>query len=333
MSVSYDEGKPKRANKRTICGTTAMLMGIMLITQTEQITAFQPSTTMITTKSWTVQGNSKTNNKSNNVLSERTIRVSNFALSASASAAVASSTSTSNNAARAMISQSNLAVSLDRPLLSPVEYTYRAPSSKGVWSSFLAVLLSDVFKTALIAFILAVGVSLVPKLFSTVSVAGGSDDGGTAATSKSFLTTLTNRIMTPIQSLLSPSKNASKSKRKEAYSQPMPFEGDGGWGKCTLRSKKHIGQSFTIYEFALPKSYYKVPLALGQSLEFCCLSSNDDICTGSFYPYDEIGAGVVRVVLPNDKYDDEGNAQFVSFMFVSYGYILTLFCAMSNANH
>ena len=314
MSVSYDKGKPKRANKRTICGA-AMSMGIMLMTQTEQIMAFQPSTT-ITTKSWTVKGNNKTNNQSNDVLSERTIRVSNFALSASASAAVASSTSTSNNAARAMISQSNLAVSLDRPLLSPVEYTYRAPSSKGVWSSFLAVLLSDVFKTALIAFILAVGVSLVPKLFSTVSVAGGSDDGGTVASGKSFLSTLTNRIMTPIQSLLSPSKNASKSKRKEAYSEPMPFEGDGGWGKCTLRSKKHIGQSFTIYEFALPKSYYKVPLALGQSLEFCCLSSNDDICTGSFYPYDEVGAGVVRVVLPNDKYDDEGNAQFVSLTFV-----------------
>ena len=111
----------------------------------------------------------------------------------------------------------------------------------------------------------------------------------------------------------------------------MPFTGDGGWGKATFLSKKHIGNSYTIYEFALPKSYYKVPLALGQTLEFCCLSSNDDICTGSFYLYDGDtygkggSVGVARVVLPNDKVADEGNAQFVSHIFVLVcGYIDTL---------
>ena len=119
----------------------------------------------------------------------------------------------------------------------------------------------------------------------------------------------------------------------------MPFEGDGGWGKCTLRSKKVLGSSssstsgssssssssqtssssFTVYEFALPESYYTIPLTLGQQLEFCCLSSKDDICTGSFYPLDggdgdggHTNAGVVRVVLPNDKMADEGNSKFVS---------------------
>ena len=108
----------------------------------------------------------------------------------------------------------------------------------------------------------------------------------------------------------------------------MPFEGDGGWGKCTLRSKNPIAAStgsspsFTVYEFALPESYYTMPLALGQQLEFCCLSSSDDICTGSFYPYNKGGegedgtkgatAGVVRVVLPNDREGDEGSSKFVS---------------------
>ena len=61
------------------------------------------------------------------------------------------------------------------------------------------------------------------------------------------------------------------------------------------------------------------------------MSSNDDICTGSFYPFDGGGdntnnigdgigghntnhsAGVVRVVIPNDTSSDEGNSKFVSF--------------------
>ena len=97
----------------------------------------------------------------------------------------------------------------------------------------------------------------------------------------------------------------------------MPFEGDGGWGKCTLRSKRSIS-SYTIYEFALPESYYTVPLVLGQQLDFCCLSPTDDICTGSFYLYhNDDGTrdtGVVRVVLPNDKEMDEGSSKFVSDM-------------------
>jgi hypothetical protein len=117
-----------------------------------------------------------------------------------------------------------------------------------------------------------------------------------------------------------------KSQKKEAYSTPMPFEGDGGWGKCTLRSKRSIS-SYTIYEFALPESYYTVPLVLGQQLDFCCLSPTDDICTGSFYLYhNDDGTrdtGVVRVVLPNDKEMDEGSSKFVSVLCVVLFYALT----------
>jgi len=272
-------------------------------------------------------------------ISLRTIKISNFALSASSSAAAAAS-STSDaamNKVASIMAPSNLAVSLDRPLLSPVEYTYRAPvtSSKGVWSSFLAVLLSDVFKTAAVAFLLAVGLSLVPKLLSTVK-SNTKNNGDNASSSgvggSAFLSALASRILTPIQSIMLPllSKN-KQNKQREAYSTPMPFEGDGGWGKCTLRSKKDIG-SFTVYEFALPESYYTVPLGLGQQLEFCCLSSSDDICTGSFYPYDDVGnakkrkdgstgggttgnsAGAVRVVVPYDKVADEGNSKFMEVL-------------------
>jgi len=295
---------PHKATKiSTICAVT--IMATALISKGVSVAAFSPSNTPITPLTTTFKEGYTKNNK----FKERTNRVSNLALSAAPSAA---------------ISPSNLAVSLDRPLLSPVEYTYRAPASKSVWSSFLTVLLSDVFKTALVAFLLAVGVSLVPKFLggSTVSVGSGtagSSSGEVSGSSsvKNWLSTLTNRISTSIQSIL-PTKSTTKT--KEAYTESMPFTGDGGWGKATLLSKKHIGNSYTIYEFALPKSYYKVPLALGQTLEFCCLSSNDDICTGSFYLYDGDtygkggSVGVVRVVLPNDKGADEGNAQFVSLL-------------------
>jgi hypothetical protein len=80
-----------------------------------------------------------------------------------------------------------------------------------------------------------------------------------------------------------------------------------------------------VYEFALPKPEYNIPLALGQQLDFCCLSSDDDICTGSFYPFevgndsDSIQRGVVKIVVPecdsvekNAAQVGMGNSKFVS---------------------
>jgi len=74
-------------------------------------------------------------------------------------------------------------------------------------------------------------------------------------------------------------------------------------------------------------------------LDFCCLSANDDICTGSFYPLDIGGSGsdgsgygesgVVRVVLPNDKLADEGNSKFVSTAFVVVVRVHCLFLTQS----
>lgn len=302
---------------------------IMTTRQSVQTMAFSPSS--LKPKSLTHA--TKNDWRERDDLKQRTTRVSNFALSAS-SAAAASSVSTIASSASSnvppMISVSNLAVSLDRPLLSPVEYTYRTPASKSFWSKFLTVLLSDVCKTALVAFLLAVGFTLVPKLISSINGKKGSGEGGSITTA---ISDLASRILAPIQNLLpdslKPSSSTQQKKKKkkqhEAYSAPMPFEGDGGWGKCTLRSKKSVG-TFEIYEFALPESYYTVPLALGQQLEFCCLSASDDICTGSFYPYNDAGdddtgegggsksAGCVRVVLPNDREADEGSVKFMQVL-------------------
>eukprot|EP00804_Cyclotella_cryptica_P019588 CCRYP_014346-RA/>CCRYP_014346-RA protein AED:0.10 eAED:0.10 QI:378/1/1/1/1/1/3/200/449 len=200
-------------------------------------------------------------------------------------------------ASMAPIPHSNLAVRLDRPILAPVESCCSARSSS-LWPSLLAVLLSDVCKTAIVAFFLAIGVSLAAKFLSQSTVGG-------AETGKEGIRGFFQRIKNFFSSLLS-----SKSERVQR-STPMPFEGDGGWGKCTLRSKRKIGSKFTVYEFALPKSEYSLPLGLGQQLDFCCLSLDDDVVTGSFYPYEmnDGERGVVRVVVPNR--DAKGNAALV----------------------
>ena len=211
----------------------------------------------------------------------------------------------------APISPSNLAVSLDRPLLSTLEYSYRAPSNRNVWSRFLGLLLNDVCKTALVGFLLALAVAVLPNLLSKLGIdatgRGGADGGN-------FVT----RAIASIKARFTGTAG-STTEAGSTYTSPMSFTGDGGWGKATLRARSQVG-SFTIYEFDLPESYYTIPLGLGQQLDFCCLSSNDDICTGSFYLFEGnvrgMGgptSGSVRVVVANDE-KEEGNAKFVSML-------------------
>ena len=205
--------------------------------------------------------------------------------------------------------QPNLAVRLDQPILAPIETYGVASPSSSIWPSILAVLLSDVCKTAMVAFFLAAGLSLAARFISQNPRNNPNDNRG--------LRGLWQRIKAFFSSVFS-----SKSKRVQR-TIPMPFDGDGGWGKCTLRSKKNVGLKFTVYEFALPKSEYSLPLGLGQQLDFCCLSTDDNVVTGSFYPYDTNDGvkGVVRVVVPNK--DAKGNAALVglgSSKFVSKSY-------------
>ena len=217
------------------------------------------------------------------------------------------------SSAAAPISPSNLAVSLDRPLLSPLEYSYRAPSNRNVWSRFLGLLLNDVCKTALVGFLLALAVAVLPSLLSRLGIdaagRGGGADGG------NFVT----RAIASVKARIAGTAGSTTTDTASTYTSPMSFTGDGGWGKATLRTRSQVG-SFTIYEFDLPESYYTIPLGLGQQLDICCLSSNDDICTGSFYLFEGnvLGkggpaSGSVRVVVANDE-KDEGNAKFVSLL-------------------
>lgn len=206
----------------------------------------------------------------------------------------------------------------------------------------MTVLLSDLLKTALVATLLVIGVSYLPKVLVSLPAptTGYNNNNSILSPMVNMLDSIYHRVKKATNSILSMGTGSStfsassKKKKTLQYTTPMPFEGDGGWGKCTLRFKKVLASSsspsssFTVYEFALPESYYTIPLTLGQQLEFCCLSSNDDICTGSFYPFDGVGggdvgdeigghtnnsAGVVRVVLPNDT-SDEGNSKFMDVL-------------------
>mmetsp|Transcript_23460 Transcript_23460/g.49097 ORF Transcript_23460/g.49097 Transcript_23460/m.49097 type:complete len:515 (+) Transcript_23460:141-1685(+) len=343
---------------------------ITITTQSGQTNAFSPSSLRTTTPTTTrITTNSEshftTRSQSNSVVLSAssagtisTIAKSRNTIKTAASSVAASTAPKTPPlpppaAASELLSTSNLAVSLDRPLLSPVEFAHRTPASKGAWSSFLAVLLSDVVKTAAVAFVLAAGLTLLPKLIAKLSAkrSGGSANGGIGGVVSSFVSEGVTRIVTPIRTLLSPTPSSSSSSSKTksqqpkttaaAYTSPMPFEGDGGWGKCTLRSKRSVLQGggmgggtavdderFAAYEFALPESHYTIALGLGQELDFCCLSSTDEICTGSFYPYGGSGggggkdgkdgggkaAGVVRIVVPNDKEGEEGSSKFMEVL-------------------
>jgi len=252
-------------------------------------------------------------------------------LSAAAAARSSMATSTSaiiENSATTTTAMSNLAVALDRPLLSPVEFGYRNPSTgrtAAAWwiSSFMSVLVSDIFKTACVAFIVAAGVLLLPRLMATRDTTTTNDgenvmsirdsEGGmsyapAASSSSSLQSTirqLTNKatkIINGLQQMATTTttsytkkkknRKSSSSSSSSSYSVPMPFNGDGNWNKCTLSSRiipvsSGVGRStYSIYEFALPETYYTLSLGLGQQLEFCCLGPDDEICTGSFYLYD-----------------------------------------------
>jgi len=184
------------------------------------------------------------------------------------------------------------------------------------------VLLGDVCKTACLAFLLAVGVTLLPNLLAKRGILSRESVAIVNDAFSNLTDAANNRILTPLRNAFSSVKSAvlekapgivSKATKQSSSSQskstvPMPFEGDGGWGKCTFRSSEPLGDNFVQYKFTLPKSSYTIPLTLGQQLDFCCLSADDDICTGSFYLYDDDSgkSGVARVVLPKDGGEDMG---------------------------
>ena len=131
-------------------------------------------------------GNRRSRRRRRSDSANNSVSSSSSKLSAAAAARSSMATSTSaiieNSATTTTTVMSNLAVALDRPLLSPVEFGYRNPSTgrtAAAWwiSSFMSVLVSDIFKTACVAFIVAAGVSLLPRLMATRDTTTTTNDG------------------------------------------------------------------------------------------------------------------------------------------------------------
>jgi hypothetical protein len=152
--------------------------------------------------------------------------------------------------------------------------------------SILGVLVSDVFKTACVAFLIAFFITVASK--SSTQLLKALQPVLNAYTHvtrlvKGKVTLFTDRF------------------DQEVVGSPMTFEGEGedGWGVCTLSSVKRLGRSqYTEYEFKLPRQDHVLQLALGQQLTLCCLDSADNVAKKNYYVY------------PKDSKKSKGNGQF-----------------------
>jgi len=152
--------------------------------------------------------------------------------------------------------------------------------------SVLGVLVSDVFKTACVAFLIALFITFASKsskqLFKVLQPVLNAYKHVTRLV-KGKVTLFTDRF------------------DQETEGSPMAFEGEGedGWGVCTLSSVKPLGRSqYTEYEFKLPRQDNVLQLALGQQVTLCCLDSADNVAKKNYYVY------------PTDSKKGKGKGQF-----------------------
>lgn len=188
--------------------------------------------------------------------------------------------------------RANLAVALDKPVFpfTIQEKVVKKPStsilSPSVWQTILTVLVSDAFKTAVVAFILAFGLSIIAR-------------SPTSASSQSILQNIKDyyklgkgRLMRLLETLKA--KFTEKLTESKTAGVAMTFEGDGGWGVSSFMSKKRIlDSSYVQYDFQLPEKDNTLALTLGQKLELCCLDNDDNVVQGSFYLFskrDKLGS-------------------------------------------
>mmetsp|Transcript_10623 Transcript_10623/g.15659 ORF Transcript_10623/g.15659 Transcript_10623/m.15659 type:complete len:484 (+) Transcript_10623:187-1638(+) len=188
--------------------------------------------------------------------------------------------------------RANLAVSLDRPLISPEQY-YRRPGFFGMWKTFLAVVLSDVFKAAFVAFLLAFSISLFANSSNGLAIPSPQKIRSGLDYYYKLLKGRATRFWNKVRPV------------EKIDAVPMPFHPeDDGWGVCMLRSKEQIGRSpFVRYDFDLPRADYVLPLSLGQTITLCCLDESDNIVEGNFYTFKE-DTGTFSIVLP-EKNEEE----------------------------
>mmetsp|Transcript_25570 Transcript_25570/g.37791 ORF Transcript_25570/g.37791 Transcript_25570/m.37791 type:complete len:116 (-) Transcript_25570:1489-1836(-) len=104
-------------------------------------------------------------------------------------------------------------------------------SNNYMLKSIMAVLVSDVFKTACVAFIIAFLVTFIGKSSKQIS--------------RNLLLPLANSISHTFKIIQGKFSRMTDTmaKSKETEGIPMEFDGKDGWGVCTLESKKDLGRS------------------------------------------------------------------------------------------
>jgi len=231
--------------------------------------------------------------------------------------------------------KANLVVALDQPVFSFQSSTksklFTASATQGFWKGFLTILLSDAFKTAVVAFFLALTLSIVarsPTTITSQSMKQNIRDNYRLARGKlaRFFSILKSKI-----GLLS---NGNKG-------TPLVFDqndaGQGGWGVASLMAKKNVGDtSYNQYDFKLPLPEHTLPLALGQQMELCCLSNSNEVTKGGFYVSSERDKmGSFSIIAPKVQERQDGalfelgpeNANLVSliiFMCISMCIVKTV---------
>lgn len=162
-----------------------------------------------------------------------------------------------------------------------------------MWKSLLGVLASDVFKMAVVAFCLALALSVMAR-----SPSSDDDDDNKAIV---LWKTVQGRV-SRLRELVSAGPN-------DVEGVPMTFNSTDteGWGVCSLRSKRRLGKtSFVQYDFDLPRSDNTVQLELGQQLSVCCLDNNSSVAKGEFYLYhgEAPKLGTFSILAPNRRPKD-----------------------------
>lgn len=160
------------------------------------------------------------------------------------------------------MSHADLAVRLDQPILS------KKKSCNFMIKSLFSVLVSDVFKTACLAFLIAFCVTFISKYSEMIS-----------RLLKPFFSSIVDQLKL-IRGVVS---RVADTFEKETDDIPMVFAGEDGWDVCTFVGKQSLGRSqFELYEFKLPKPENTLPLTLGQKITLCCLDDENNVAKRNF---------------------------------------------------
>ena len=143
--------------------------------------------------------------------------------------------------------------------------------------SILTIFLSDIAKTALIAFFLAFTITFLTK-------------SSTISKTISPLFSSIKHVFKLCAGQIQKVKEGVIANSEKENGIPMTFENDEdgnvGWGVCTLSSKTKIGRSqFMQYEFDLPNEENILNLALGQKITLCCLDDEDRVAKKDYYMF------------------------------------------------